>query len=136
MTATGGASSACACVRCCKYQVCLSGMCTVIKSLYSSKQQYNGSRVSSSSVCTSSHGVCVCGWCTQEIELQHEHVQCNNRTHIVGPHTRYTKHTQHQKQSAYSSLALLCSPFSTFDAHGVSSQPLSAREPCVSGTRY
>ena len=45
--------------------------------------------------------VCVVG-AQQEVEArQHFHVQCTNQTHIVGPHTRYTKHTAVAKAGAH-----------------------------------
>ena len=38
----------------------------------------------------------------QEIEpRQHFHVQCINQTHMVGPHTRYSKHTAVAKAVAH-----------------------------------
>ena len=46
-------------------------------------------------ICTSSHGVCVCGRCTagnRTTTATLSHAQCNNPTHIVRPHTRNTKH--------------------------------------------
>ena len=67
------------------------------------QQQYNcRSRVSSSCLCASSHGVRVCGCAQREIEPRQQqfHVQCNNQTHRVGPHTRYTKHTAGTKAVA------------------------------------
>ena len=53
------------CVRFCLYQVCVSE-CVLSHNQYTAaaqQQQCNGSRVSSSRLCVSSHGACVSGWC-------------------------------------------------------------------------
>ena len=75
----------------------------------------------------------VCGWCTAGDRTPAAFSQLliiqNNQTHIVGPHTRYTRRTTTvAKAVAY---AYVCSPFSTCDAPGISNQPPPAGEPCT-----
>ena len=57
------------------------------------QQRYNCRNSVSSSCLVPLVTVCVVG-AQQEIEpRQQSHDQCNNHTHMVIPHTRYTKHT-------------------------------------------
>ena len=71
------------------------------------QQQYNDSRVVSSRLCASIHGVCmyvcvVVVGAQQEIEpRRHFHVQCNNQTHIVGPQTRCTNYVAVARAAAH-----------------------------------
>ena len=54
---------------------------------------------------------CTVGAQQQEIELrQYFRALCNNQTHIVGPHTRYTKHTAAAKTIAHSYRRNACVP--------------------------
>ena len=64
------------------------------------QQRYNGSRVASSCLCASNHGVCVVG-AQEEIEPRryHFHAQCNNQRHIIGPHTTYRMRRMQQEQN-------------------------------------
>ena len=70
--------------------------------------------------CQQSHAyVCVVG-AQQEIEpRQHFHVQCSDKAHIVGPHTRPTKHRLQQQQKK--NACVLSS--STCDAPRISNRP-------------
>ena len=116
-------------VRFCTYHVCVRGMYAVTK-MYTAatqRQQYNVSLVSSScNVLVVTVYVCLVG-AQQEIEpRQNFHGQRNNRTHIVGPYTRYTKNTAVAKVAAHtyhwnahvSLLECPCFPFSTCIALG------------------
>ena len=72
------------------------------------QQRYNGSRALCSRLCASSHGVCVCGWCTtarDQTTATQSLTHLTQQTHIVGPHTRHTKHT-----TAAKSVLLLLKP--------------------------
>ena len=104
--------------------------------MYTAVQQqlHNGSRAPSSRLCAS-HGVCV--WLVQSSR------RLNHDDHIFTSNATTMKHTssdiipdkrsiqQKQKSSSpYTSLERLCSPFSTQDAPGISSQPHPHGEPC------
>ena len=66
--------------------------------------------------------VCLIDAQQQEVKpRQHLHVQCNNETHVVGPHTRYTKHTAAaaKKAVAHTYHRNACSLRSTYGAPGI-----------------
>ena len=81
----------CLCASVCARYACVE--CVLSQNQYAAAQQqgqYNASRISSSCLCASSNGVYVIG--ARQIEPRQQlHVQCNNQTNTVGPHTRYAK---------------------------------------------
>ena len=88
-------------MRLCVYQVCVRRVCALTQ--ISAQQQHSSSSSSNTTpavfqalafvpVVAVYEYVCVVR-AQQEVEQrQHLHVQCNNHTHIVGPHTSYTRH--------------------------------------------
>ena len=139
--------SRCSCNHCMVSLLCVSYrrcvwicLCASVCTRYACVQdvQYNASRVSSSCLCANSRGVCV--WLVHSRQSNHNIVASNStikhtswETCIVGPHTRLTKHTAVAKALARHIIEtpIACSPFSTCDAHGISSQPHLLKEPCT-----
>ena len=124
-------------VRFCTYQICVRGVYAVTISVHgSSTAAVQHQPCSSSCLCASSHGVYVGGWCPDCRISNHDNIYIltSNATtkHIVGPHTRHTKHTAVATAVALRIVVTPMFPLIDYssDAPDISSQPRSAREPC------
>ena len=118
----------------CMYQVCVRGVCAVTKSKPKSVRRSSTAAAQPQEpylkllpLCQQLRCICVVGG-QQEIEPRQQqfHVQCDNQTHIVGPHTRHTKHTAVAKAVARVWSRFLTifvfvknGPHTTYDAPGI-----------------
>ena len=76
--------------------------------------------------------VCVIG-AQREIEpRQPFHIQCTNQSHIIQPHTKYTKHTAAAKSAFHTYHWNACvPPFRPATPPGYQSNPVPKGKPCT-----
>ena len=101
----------------CEWSVCCKKISTTYRAAAKQQQQQNnGNRVSSSCLCASRHGVCVCGLSTAGDRTATATVSRpmqQSNTHLPTSYHAYKAHSSSKRSSSYISLERLCSFFST-----------------------